>query len=68
MLHCARTQWFSASVCFALASAFRSNGILLGGFVVWGMLVQPFLDRKRVCPPYIHNTSVTLRLMLYIHL
>ncbi|KAG9318884.1 hypothetical protein JVU11DRAFT_993 [Chiua virens] len=41
MWACARSQWFVASVWFALASAFRSNGIFLSGFLLWGMLVAP---------------------------
>ncbi|KIJ16726.1 glycosyltransferase family 76 protein [Paxillus involutus ATCC 200175] len=47
MLACARSQWLTASVWFALASAFRSNGILLCGFIVWGMLVTPYLSARR---------------------
>ncbi|KAF9242134.1 glycosyltransferase family 76 protein [Melanogaster broomeanus] len=47
MLACARAQWLSAAVCFAIASAFRSNGILLCGFIVWGMLVTPWLSARR---------------------
>ncbi|KDR75401.1 hypothetical protein GALMADRAFT_249454 [Galerina marginata CBS 339.88] len=46
MLCCTRRQWFLASILFALAGAFRANGIFLGGFILWGMLVRPFLDRK----------------------
>ncbi|GAW01800.1 glycosyltransferase family 76 protein [Lentinula edodes] len=29
MLYCARSKWFFATICFSLASTFRSNGILL---------------------------------------
>ncbi|KAG1810798.1 glycosyltransferase family 76 protein [Suillus variegatus] len=47
MLACARSQWAAASVCFALASMFRSNGILLSGFILWGMLVAPFLTGQK---------------------
>ncbi|KAF9218399.1 mannosyltransferase [Gyrodon lividus] len=47
MLACARSQWLSASVWFALASTFRSNGILLCGFIVWGMVVVPCLAARR---------------------
>lgn len=53
MWACARARWFSASVWFALASAFRSNGIFLSGFIMWGMLVAPFLsDRKDLVSVY----------------
>jgi len=36
MLCCARRQWQRATLCFALATALRSNGVFLAGFVVWG--------------------------------
>jgi phosphatidylinositol glycan class V len=48
MLSCARSQWFYASVYFALAGTFRSTGILLGGFILWGLIIDPFLHRKHV--------------------
>lgn len=48
MLACARSQWGTASVYFCLAGAFRSNGILLSGFILWGLLVEPFVTRKTV--------------------
>ncbi|KAH0826989.1 glycosyltransferase family 76 protein [Lanmaoa asiatica] len=47
MWSCARSRWFSASVWFALASAFRSNGIFLAGFIAWGMLVEPYLSARK---------------------
>ena len=47
MWACARERWFWASVWFALASAFRSNGVFLAGFVAWGMLVSPYLCARR---------------------
>ena len=47
MWACACSRWFSASVWFALASAFRSNGILLSGFILWGMLVTPYLSARK---------------------
>ncbi|KAG2072328.1 glycosyltransferase family 76 protein [Suillus decipiens] len=47
MLACARSHWAAASICFALASMFRSNGILLSGFILWGMLVAPFLTGRK---------------------
>ncbi|KAF9467247.1 GPI mannosyltransferase 2 [Collybia nuda] len=48
MLYCARRSWARAAVAFALAGAFRSNGVLLGGFILWGLVLQPFLDTKRI--------------------
>ncbi|KAG1799794.1 glycosyltransferase family 76 protein [Suillus plorans] len=47
MLACARSKWAAASICFALASTFRSNGIFLSGFILWGMLVAPFLTGQK---------------------
>ncbi|KAF8972947.1 glycosyltransferase family 76 protein [Flammula alnicola] len=46
MLCCTRREWFKASLWFALAGTFRSNGIFLSGFILWGLLVQPFLARQ----------------------
>lgn len=46
MLACVRLQWLRASVFFAIASAFRSNGVFLCGFIVWGMLVVPLLSAR----------------------
>ncbi|KAJ3567054.1 hypothetical protein NP233_g6617 [Leucocoprinus birnbaumii] len=47
MLYCAREQWVFATLCFTLASAFRSNGFFLAGFVIWGTL-YPSLQQKRL--------------------
>lgn len=47
MWACARARWVSASAWFALASAFRSNGIFLSGFILWGMLVAPYLSARK---------------------
>lgn len=43
MLACARTHYFRASLYFAAAAAFRSNGILLALYVPWSLLIDPFL-------------------------
>ncbi|GLB37241.1 hypothetical protein LshimejAT787_0402920 [Lyophyllum shimeji] len=48
MLYAAKEFWLPATICFALASTFRSNGILLSGYLVWGLVVRPFLDRQTV--------------------
>ncbi|OCH91795.1 mannosyltransferase [Obba rivulosa] len=48
MLYCAREQWFGATCAFALAAAFRSNGIMLGGFILWGLVAEPLLSRRCV--------------------
>ncbi|KAF9562765.1 hypothetical protein CPC08DRAFT_662669 [Agrocybe pediades] len=46
MLFCTRREYFKAAICFALAGSFRSNGILLSGFLLWDLLIQPFLEEK----------------------
>lgn len=72
MLYCAHAQWLLATCCFALASAFRSNGVILAGFIIWGMLIEPFLTSRKVSPqrtvipplsPFM--PQVTVRNLLY---
>ncbi|KDQ57728.1 glycosyltransferase family 76 protein [Jaapia argillacea MUCL 33604] len=46
MLACANGRYLLASTLFACAGAFRSNGVLLGGFVIWDLVAYPFLQRK----------------------
>ncbi|TRM69692.1 glycosyltransferase family 76 protein [Schizophyllum amplum] len=46
MLFCERRQWIYATVSFALAGLFRSNGLSLAGFLVWGMLIRPFVEGR----------------------
>ncbi|KAG6908394.1 hypothetical protein DXG01_004823 [Tephrocybe rancida] len=48
MLYAAQKHWLRATVCFALTGFFRSNGILLAGYLVWGLVVLPFLERKQL--------------------
>jgi GPI mannosyltransferase 2 len=48
MLSCARQNWFLAAILFSVAGTFRSNGILLAGFLWWGLIVQPVLDGQKV--------------------
>lgn len=48
MLACAESQWAFASFYFCLAGVFRSNGILLSGFILWGMLVEPVVNARKV--------------------
>ncbi|KAF8813631.1 mannosyltransferase [Phlegmacium glaucopus] len=57
MLCCTRQQWFFASLLFALAAMFRSNGIFLAGFLIWGLLVRPFMDRQK--PQVIKSLALT---------
>ncbi|KAJ3889280.1 glycosyltransferase family 76 protein [Lentinula edodes] len=61
MLYCARSKWFFATICFSLASTFRSNGILLGGFIIWGLIVEPFL-KTRTLPKHF---SVYVKSIVY---
>ncbi|KAH7923928.1 glycosyltransferase family 76 protein [Leucogyrophana mollusca] len=52
MLACTRSRWLMASICFTFAGMFRSNGLTLCGFIVWGMLIEPFMDgRKHLLTP-----------------
>ncbi|KAF8585916.1 glycosyltransferase family 76 protein [Ramaria rubella] len=48
MLYCARKQWFFAGIFFTLASVFRANGFLLGGFIIWGLIMEPLINRQEV--------------------
>ena len=62
MLACADSRWALASAYFSLAGVFRSNGILLSGFIIWGMLVEPFVDARIVSSPFsIAYLSLCLR-------
>lgn len=48
MLCCAKKQYFRATCFFVLASTFRSNGILLSGFILWDLVVEPLLESRKV--------------------
>lgn len=48
MLCCAQKRWMPAALLFALAGTFRSNGVLLSGFILWGLLVQQFLEHHKL--------------------
>ena len=43
MLACARKHHLLASLLFALAAAFRSNGVLLALYVPWSLVVDPLI-------------------------
>ena len=60
MLACARTQYGRASLYFATAAAFRSNGVLLALYVPWSLLIDPLLLSSRLPRP-----SVVFRACLY---
>ena len=55
MLCAANSEWTQASMAFMIASMFRSNGFILSGYVLWGMVISPFLDKKRVSCSTIHH-------------
>ena len=48
MLFCARRRFLLAAIMFALASCFRSNGALLGGFILWPTVIEPFFSSRRL--------------------
>ncbi|EIN11410.1 mannosyltransferase [Punctularia strigosozonata HHB-11173 SS5] len=50
MVSCTRKRYAAASCYFAAASAFRSNGILLSGFIVWDILLAPILSGTKRMP------------------
>ncbi|KAK7064211.1 GPI mannosyltransferase 2 [Favolaschia claudopus] len=50
MLYSAQSRYFLAAIMFTLAATFRSNGFLLSGFIIWGLLVQPLLNRIPIYP------------------
>ncbi|KAK7468327.1 ER membrane glycoprotein subunit of the GPI transamidase complex-like protein [Stygiomarasmius scandens] len=48
MLYCTKQRWLYASICFAVAATFRSNGILLSGYILWGLIIVPLLGKKMI--------------------
>ncbi|KZT04635.1 glycosyltransferase family 76 protein [Laetiporus sulphureus 93-53] len=57
------SQWFFAALFFALAGSFRSNGIMLSGFIIWGMLVEPFLSYQKITSRRILYTTILTALI-----
>lgn len=60
LLCCARRQWTSATLWFTLATALRSNGLFLAGFIVWGTLCRRpalalFASATIALPFVVHN-------------
>ncbi|EJD02964.1 uncharacterized protein FOMMEDRAFT_123078 [Fomitiporia mediterranea MF3/22] len=43
MYYCSKGQFSLASLSFMLAGFFRSNGTILVGYIVWGVLIEPIL-------------------------
>ncbi|KAF7311676.1 GPI mannosyltransferase 2 [Mycena kentingensis (nom. inval.)] len=56
MLSCAKSHYLLASLYFTAAAAFRANGFLLVGFLIWGIALQPLLERKKI---YLSSVLVT---------
>ena len=50
MLYSARAEWLHATLFFAVASTFRANGFMLAGYIIWGLLIGPFLAKTHVIP------------------
>lgn len=46
IIYCEGRKWLPAAIAFGLATLFRANGILLSGFLVWYMIVLPYLRNK----------------------
>ena len=44
----AKAEWLNATLFFAVASTFRANGFILAGYIIWGMVVEPLLERTHV--------------------
>lgn len=43
MLACAQGRYQAASLAFTLTTVFRSNGVVLGGFILWDLVVEPVI-------------------------
>ncbi|KAF7792808.1 hypothetical protein EIP86_003907 [Pleurotus ostreatoroseus] len=46
MLYCAKSRWLLATTCFVFAASFRSNGIMLCIYILWGLFGEPLLQRS----------------------
>ena len=58
LIFLSRRGYFLASVAFAFATLFRANGILLTGFIIWSLIVAPFLRTREVS--YLHIPFFTI--------
>ncbi len=52
MLFAERQRFSLAAMFFALATTFRANGILLSGYIIWGMIVLPLIQCRKVNEPH----------------
>ncbi|KAI0036870.1 GPI mannosyltransferase 2 [Vararia minispora EC-137] len=50
MLECTKKRYVRAAAMFALATAFRANGVLLAGYILYDLVAQPVL-LSRCVPP-----------------
>ncbi|KAI1789903.1 mannosyltransferase [Ganoderma leucocontextum] len=71
MLYCARRQWLFGAFCFTVAATARSNGIFLCGFLLYGLVVEPVLDHRKVrpspaFPPQAFKLNFTVGPQLYV--
>ncbi|KAF9517551.1 glycosyltransferase family 76 protein [Hydnum rufescens UP504] len=48
MLFCTKQNWLAAALCFAIATTFRANGLLLCGYLAWGIVVSPWLRENKI--------------------
>ncbi|KAI0320757.1 GPI mannosyltransferase 2 [Amylostereum chailletii] len=48
MLACARKQYVCGALHFALATGFRSNGTLLAGYILWGLVFERLLIYRKL--------------------
>ncbi|KAJ7647488.1 glycosyltransferase family 76 protein [Roridomyces roridus] len=64
MLYCAKFRYVAAAIAFALAATFRANGILSSGFIFWGLVIEPFLQRRQACWPSVHAMRATILSLL----
>lgn len=63
MLYSDTEKWLPATIMFMLASAFRSNGFLLSGYIIWGVLVRPFLTTRKVTLTALGTASILTALI-----
>ncbi|KAG8854196.1 ER membrane glycoprotein subunit of the GPI transamidase complex-like protein [Tulasnella sp. 330] len=71
MLACERKRWPKATACFMVATAFRANGIMLAGFLVWGIVLFPVIkglaDSRKMPLLLAVNLSAIVALPLAAH-
>ncbi|KAJ7716737.1 hypothetical protein DFH07DRAFT_947558 [Mycena maculata] len=48
MLYRAKSHYFAAAIAFTLAATLHSSGFLWSRFIIWGLLIQPFPQRRPI--------------------